>query len=163
MFAFILVNPTLAQESDIDQLKEQIHKETKLNMQQIDALEPEFREHLKLKGHGKTIREMVQTSLKNGCQGACLGEALQTLNHSMSKGLSSSEALKMVTAQLSEAIKERDQKQLKWSDEEFGARVRSRMEARLEERDRMHERNLERQKGGIMKNQKTRSSGSMRR
>ncbi|HAZ14710.1 MAG: hypothetical protein A2X86_12690 [Bdellovibrionales bacterium GWA2_49_15] len=131
------------QDRDIDQLKDQIHKETKLNTQEIDALEPELRAHLQLKGRGETVRAMVKNSLNNGCQGTCLSETLRTMNQSMSKGLSGKEALEMVTAQLREQIRERDQKQLKWSDQELGDKVRTRMDARLLEREQLHERSME--------------------
>ncbi|MBI2519200.1 MAG: hypothetical protein HYV97_02235 [Bdellovibrio sp.] len=167
ILALSLASPNLPMAQDknqeIDRLKVQIQEENKLSMKEIDVLEPELRRHLQNKGHGDTVRALVHNSLQNGCKGTCLGEALRTLNRSMSKGLTHKEALEMVTGQMRQEMQERDRKQLKWSDQEFGERIRTKMEARLIERERLHERKMDRKDMKGMKHQKPQSSGGMKR
>lgn len=119
------------QDRDLLQLRDQIHKDTNLSQQVLDALDPDLKEYLKNKGDANQVREMVRTAVKSNCTGTCLGEMVRTMNHAMTQGVGDKQARNMVENALSAQIRERDQKRLTLSEQELGDKVRARVQERL--------------------------------
>lgn len=134
-------------ERDYMRLRERIHKETDLSDEELKALGPSLREHLRIKGKGEQLRAMIRESLDAGCKGTCLSEMIRTMNHAMTRGLSEEEARKRIASELRTQMRERERQNL--SDKEVGERVRSRVEKQIDVRERkmkeMHERSMERE------------------
>ena len=124
-------------EQDHLRLREQIHKETKLSKEELDSLNLQLREHLRLRGSGEQVRVMIREALKNTCKGTCLRESIGAMNRAMAQGLSENEAQKMVTDEVRMQVRER--KRLNLNNEELGERVRNRVEEQLQFRKQMME------------------------
>lgn len=116
---------------DLLQLRDQIHKDTNLSPQELDALGPELKQYLLQKGSGEQVRAMIQTALQNNCKATCLGETIRTMNRAMTQGVSDQEAQNMVSNALRDQIRERDQKRLTLTDQELGDKVRAQVQERL--------------------------------
>ncbi|MCC7201647.1 MAG: hypothetical protein IT393_03140 [Nitrospirae bacterium] len=146
IFSFLIPAGAIAQDRDrthdrdLIELKQQLRDQVRLSQEEIDAVDPELRECLNLKGSHVQIREMVQAAVQNNCKGTCLGEMLRNMNRAMSRGLSDKEAQEMVTSAMREQIQDLEQKRLQLNDKEFGDRVRERIENRLTEREQMQKR-----------------------
>ena len=119
------------EDRDLLQLRDQIHKDTNLSQQELDALGPELRQYLQQKGTGEQVRDMIRMAHQNNCKATCLGEMVRTMNRTMTQGVGDKEARTMVENALREQIRERDQKRLTLSDQELGDKVRARVQERL--------------------------------
>lgn len=122
---------TKTQDRDLLQLRDQIHKDTQLTQQELDAMDPELRQYLQQKGSGEQVRALIRTSLQNNCKATCLGEMIRTMNRAMTQGMSDKDAQNMVANALREQIRERDQQRLTLSDHDLGDKVRARVQDRL--------------------------------
>ncbi len=135
---------TRDQDRDLVKLRDQIHQETKLSQQELDALDPDLKEYLKNRGGGEQVRQMIRTALQNNCKATCLGEMVRTMNRAMIQGVGDKEARNMVESALREQIRERDQQRLTLSEQELGDKVRARVQERLaameQEKTREHDR-----------------------
>lgn len=120
---------------DLLQLRDQIHKDTNLSQQDLDALDSELKQYLQRKGSGEQVRAMIRTALQNNCKATCLGEMIRTMNRAMTQGVSDKEAQNMVSAALRDQIRERDQKRLTLSEQELGDKVRAQVQERLATRE----------------------------
>jgi len=120
---------------DLLQLRDQIHKDTNLSQQELDALDPELKQYLQQKGSGEEVRTMIRTALQNNCKATCLGEMIRTMNRAMTQGVSDKEAQNMVSTALRDQIREHDQKRLTLSEQELGDKVRAQVQERLATRE----------------------------
>jgi len=67
-------------------LKNQLRKETGLNLEEVEAIDPLLEEALRLNGSDpEPIRAMVRKALQMDCVGVCLMERLRTQNRLMLK------------------------------------------------------------------------------
>ncbi|MEW6681382.1 MAG: hypothetical protein AB1451_00455 [Nitrospirota bacterium] len=122
---------TRDQDRDLLQLRDQIHKDTNLSQQELDALDPELKQYLQQKGGGEQVRATIRTALQNNCKAECLRETVRSMNRAMSQGVTDKEARNMVESAVREQARERDQKRLAVSDQELGNQVRTRVENQL--------------------------------
>jgi uncharacterized protein YneF (UPF0154 family) len=93
------------QDRDLLQLRDQIHKDTNLSPQDLDALDPDLRQYLQHKGGGEQVRAMIRTALKDNCKGTCLAEMVRTMNRAMEQGVSDNQARNMVENALREQVR----------------------------------------------------------
>lgn len=122
---------------DKDQLRlrDQIHKDTGLSKNELDSLNEQLREHLRLRGSGQQVRSMIRESLNEGCKGDCLRDCITAMNRTMSQGYSEKEARDMVMAEM--RIQTRERERLRLNNDELGNRILNRVEDQLKFRNKM--------------------------
>lgn len=132
---------SIAQDQDRDRdqtrLREQIHKDTDISDTELESLNLQLREHLRLKGTGDQLRAMIREAVGQECRGNCLRDCIRAMNRLMEQGYSENEAGEMIRSEL--RIQARERSRLKLNNDELGERIMNRVEEQLQYRKKVME------------------------
>jgi hypothetical protein len=133
-----------------DRLKDALQTDGKLSTSEIQSVEPDLDGIAKRGGNEEQFRAMIRSSLGDGCKGACLCEAVRSMNQFMQRGQSGEQARNTVQTMLRAQAQERERQKLALSDEQNQQRLRERTREREKEldRERTREQSRERAQSG---------------
>jgi hypothetical protein len=121
---------------DRDRLNTVLRDDGKLSKAEIDSLSADVDAYAGRGGNQEQFRAMVRASLGDGCKGACLCEAVRSMNRFMASGDGAEQAGKAVGSILREQNQDRERKRVAANDEQRGDQLRERTRERTREMDR---------------------------
>ncbi|HET8723135.1 MAG TPA: hypothetical protein VFM53_02950 [Anaeromyxobacteraceae bacterium] len=121
---------------DRDRLNTILRDDGKLSKSQIDSVSGDVDAYAKRGGNQEQFRAMVRASVGDGCKGACLCEAVRSMNRFMESGFGSEQAGKAVGNIIRDQNRQREQNRVAASDEQRGDQLRERTRERTREMDR---------------------------
>jgi hypothetical protein len=121
---------------DRDRLNAVLRDDGKLSKSEIESVSGDVEAYAKRGGNQEQFRAMVRASVGDGCKGACLCEAVRSMNRFMASGDGADQAGKAVGNIIREQNREREQKRVAATDEQRGDQLRERTRERTREMDR---------------------------
>ncbi len=123
---------THEQEKKMVQIQKDLRSEGKLPAKQVGALDGDIRAYVRRGGGDAPMREVIREAVRDDCKGQCVREVVRVMSKATEAGLNDGEARFAMVQTLKAQKREQERSKAKLTEAEYGERIRTAMDVRVE-------------------------------